>query len=319
MNHRRTTVLGGSFALVALVALTIVAVGAARGSRADTAQASLPGTGKPTINLGAKSFTEEKVLGQLYKQALEAKGYTVKLNDSFSGAAVADAAIKSGKIDVYPEYTWLVITYVAHQQGKNIKTAQQAWDVANQIEKKQGFKLLKMTPFSDANAVAVLPAYAKKYNLKSIGDLKKIGNNASGVTYGDAPENRTLWTGLLGLKGAYGLTNIKFKGLDFGLLFSALAHGSVDAADVFLTAGQLTQYHFTILKDTKNIFGFQNVAPIVSDKLLKAEGPAFAETLNAVDAKLTTKVMIDLNSAVDVKKLDAATVAGAFLKANGLK
>jgi osmoprotectant transport system substrate-binding protein len=319
MNHRRTTVLGGSIALVVLVALTIVAVGAARGSRADTAQATLPGTGKPTINLGAKSFTEEKVLGQLYKQALEAKGYTVKLNDSFSGAAVADAALKSGKIDVYPEYTWLVITYVAHQQGKNIKTAQQAWDVANQIEKKQGFKLLKMTPFSDANAVAVLPAYAKKYNLKSIGDLKKIGKNASGVTYGDAPENRTLWTGLLGLKGAYGLTNIKFKGLDFGLLFSALAHGSVDAADVFLTAGQLTQYHFTILKDTKNIFGFQNVAPIVSDKLLKAEGPAFAETLNAVDAKLTTKAMIDLNSAVDVKKLDAATVAGAFLKANGLK
>jgi osmoprotectant transport system substrate-binding protein len=319
MNHRRTTVLGGSIALVVLVALTIVAVGAARGSRADTAQAALPGTGKPTINLGAKSFTEEKVLGQLYKQALEAKGYTVKLNDSFSGAAVADAAIKSGKIDVYPEYTWLVITYVAHQQGKNIKTAQQAWDVANQIEKKQGFKLLKMTPFSDANAVAVLPAYAKKYNLKSIGDLKKIGKNASGVTYGDAPENRTLWTGLLGLKGAYGLTNIKFKGLDFGLLFSALAHGSVNAADVFLTAGQLTQYHFTILKDTKNIFGFQNVAPIVSDKLLKAEGPAFAETLNAVDAKLTTKAMIDLNSAVDVKKLDAATVAGAFLKANGLK
>jgi osmoprotectant transport system substrate-binding protein len=176
-----------------------------------------------------------------------------------------------------------------------------------------------MTPFSDANAVAVLPSYAKKYNLKTIGDLKKIGTNASNVTYGDAPENRTLWTGLLGLKGAYGLTNIKFKGLDFGLLFSALAHGSVDAADVFLTAGQLTQYHFTILKDTKNIFGFQNVAPIVSDKLLKAEGPAFAQTLNAVDAKLTTNAMIQLNSAVDVKKLDPAVVASAFLKANGLK
>jgi osmoprotectant transport system substrate-binding protein len=318
MNHRRATVLGGTVTVAALVALTIVAVGAARTSRGGHAQA-LPGTGKPTINLGAKSFTEEKVLGQLWKQALEAKGYTVKLNDSFAGAAVADAALKAGKIDLYPEYTWLVITYVAHQQGKNIKTAQQAWDVANEIEKKQGFKLLKMTPFSDANAVAVLPSYAKKYNLKTIGDLKKIGTNASNVTYGDAPENRTLWTGLLGLKGAYGLTNIKFKGLDFGLLFSALAHGSVDAADVFLTAGQLTQYHFTILKDDKNIFGFQNVAPIVSDKLLKAQGPAFEQTLNAVDAKLTTDVMIKLNSAVDVKKLDPAVVADAFLKANGLK
>jgi osmoprotectant transport system substrate-binding protein len=317
MDHRRATVLGGSVAAAALVALTIAAVGAARSSRADHAQA-LPGAGKPTIRLGAKSFTEELVLGQLYKQALEAKGYTVTLNDSFPGAVLANAALKSGKIQMYPEYTWLVITAVGGQQGKNIKTPQQAWDVANQIEKKQGFMLLPMTPFSDANAVAVLPAYAKKWNLKTIGDLKKIGTNASDVTYGDAPENRTLWTGLLGLKGAYGLTNIKFKGLDFGLLFAALKNGSVDAADVFETAGQLTQYNFTILKDTKNIFGFQNVAPVVSTKLMQAQGPAFAQTLNAVSAKLTTNVMIQLNAAVDVKKLDPADVAGKFLKANGL-
>jgi osmoprotectant transport system substrate-binding protein len=317
MDHRRATVLGGSVAVAVLVALTIAAVGAARSSQAGQTGA-LPGTGKPTIRMGAKSFTEGLVLGQLYKQALEAKGYTVTMNDNFPGTVLANAALKSGKIQIYAEYTWLVITAVGGQQGRNIKTKQQAWDIANQIEKKQGFKLLEMTPFSDANAVAVRPEYAKKWNLKTIGDLKKIGTNASDVTYGDHPENRTLWTGLLGLKEAYGLTNIKFKGLDFGLLFAALKNGSVDAADVFETAGQLTQYNFTILKDTKNIFGFQNVAPVVSTKLMQAQGPAFAQTLNAVSAKLTTNVMIQLNAAVDVKKLDPADVAGKFLKANGL-
>jgi osmoprotectant transport system substrate-binding protein len=316
-THRRAATLSLPV-VVALAALVAATVGSASGSRTD-GKAALPGAGKPPIVMGAKSFTEEKVLGQLYMQALQAKGYKVTLNDSFPGVALINAALTSKKIQWYPEYTWEVITAVAHQQGKNIKNAQQAWDVANQIEKKQGFQLLKMTPFSDANAVAVNPEYAAKYHLKTIGDLKKIGKNASGVTYGDAPENRTLWTGLVGLKQAYGLTNIKFKGLDFGLLFSALAHHRVDAADVFLTAGQLTQYHFTILKDTKNIFGFQNVAPVVSPKLLAAEGPAFAQTLNAVSAKLTTPVMIQLNAAVDVKKLDPADVADKFLRANHLK
>jgi len=280
---------------------------------------ALPGTGKPPIVMGAKSFTEEKVLGQLYSQALEAKGYKVTLNDSFPGVVLVNAALTSGKIQWYPEYTWEVITAVGHQQGRNIKSAQQAWNVANQIEKKQGFELLQMTPFSDANAMAVLPSYAKRWHLKTIGDLKKIGNDASGVTYGDAPENRTLWTGLLGLQQAYGLKNIKFKGLAFGLVYPALAHKQIDAGDVFLTGGQLLEYHFTILKDTKNIFGFQNVAPVVSKKLLRAEGPAFAQTLNAVSAKLTTQAMIQMNAAVDVKKLDPAAVAAKFLKANGLK
>ena len=96
--------------------------------------------------MGAKNFTEELILGQLYQQALQAKGYKVSLNDSFPGVALINAALKSGKIQWYPEYTWEVITAVAGQQGKNIKTAQQAWDVANQIEKKQGFQLLPMTP-----------------------------------------------------------------------------------------------------------------------------------------------------------------------------
>jgi osmoprotectant transport system substrate-binding protein len=306
--------------IVGLAALIIAAAGLSGAHAATSSRhaVALPGTGKPPIVMGAKSFTEEKVLGQLYAQALEAKGYKVTLNDSFPGVALINAALTAGKIQWYPEYTWEVITAVGHQQGRNIKSAQQAWSVANQIEKKQGFKLLPMTPFSDANAIAVLPSYAQKWHLKTIGDLKKIGHNASGVTYADAPENRTLWTGLVGLKQAYGLTNIKFKGLAFGLVYPAIAHKQVDAGDVFLTGGQLLEYHFTILKDNKNIFGFQNVAPVVSAKLLKAEGPAFAQTLNAVSAKLSAQAMIQMNAAVDVQKLDPSAVAAKFLKANGL-
>ena len=310
------------FRLLAIMALAVAAI-AGCGSSASSSSSSgsttaLPGAGKPPIVMGAKNFTEELILGQLYQQALQAKGYKVSLNDSFPGVALINAALKSGKIQWYPEYTWEVITAVAGQQGKNIKTAQQAWDVANQIEKKQGFQLLSMTPFTDANALAALPSYASKNHLTTIGDLKHVGKDASNVIYCDAPENRTLWTGLVGLKQAYGLNNIQFKGLGFGLLPLALQKGRCDVADIFQTDPSYAQYHFVPLKDTKNIFGFQNVAPVVSAKLLKAEGPAFAQTLNRVSALLTQQAMIKMNEAVVVNKISPAEVAKEFLKANGL-
>jgi osmoprotectant transport system substrate-binding protein len=287
-------------------------------STSSQAAATLPGTGKPPIAMGAKSFTEEEILGQLYEQALQAKGYKVTLNDSFPGVALVNAALKSGKIQWYPEYTAEVVTAVGGQLGRNITTAAQEYNVANTIEHKQGFELLNMTPFSDSNAVAVLPSYAAKYHLHTIEDLKNVGSNASGVTYGDAPENRTIWTGLVGLKKAYGLTNIQFKGLGFGLLPVALKNGSVNAADIFQTDPSFQQDHFVALKDSKNIFGFQNVAPVVSAHLMHAEGPGFAATLNSVSALLSLPAMIRLNAAVVVDRLSPAAVAKQFLKANGL-
>jgi osmoprotectant transport system substrate-binding protein len=87
---------------------------------------------------------------------------------------------------------------------------------------------------------------------------------------------------------------------------------------VFTTDGQLTQAKLTLLTDDKHIFGFQNVAPVVSQKVLASEGPAFADTINAVSRKLTLPAIQTMNAAVSVDKQDPATVARTFLKANGL-
>jgi glycine betaine/choline ABC-type transport system substrate-binding protein len=45
--------------------------GSTTATQADDAR---PGDGKPEVTLGAKNFTEQFILGELYKQALEAKG-----------------------------------------------------------------------------------------------------------------------------------------------------------------------------------------------------------------------------------------------------
>ena len=135
---------------------------------------------------------------------------------------------------------------------------------------------------------------------------------------GAAPEFATRFEGLLGLKQEYGI-DPTFKPIAIGLSYTALDSGKVDVQDVFTTDGQLaTAGKYVILSDPKHVFGYQNVAPVVNTKLLATEGPAFAATLNKVDALLTFKAIQQLNKAVSIDQQTPAAVASAFLKANGL-
>jgi osmoprotectant transport system substrate-binding protein len=75
---------------------------------------------------------------------------------------------------------------------------------------------------------------------------------------------------------------------------------------------------YVSLADTKHIFGFQNVAPVVKKSLVSAGGSTFTSTVNAVSAKLTNQAMIAMNKAVAIDKKTPVVVAKAFLTANGL-
>jgi osmoprotectant transport system substrate-binding protein len=275
--------------------------------------ASLPGKGKPAVTIGDKNFTEELILGQLYAQALEAKGYKVNLKENIGSSEVIDKALTSGQIQMYPEYTGTILSVIANQTTPP-KTAAAAYTAAKAFEQTRGFTLLAPTPFFDSDAIAVLPAYAKKYNLKTISDLAKLGKK---VTLIAAPEFATREEGLLGLKKEYGI-DPTFEPLAIGLTYTALDDGKADAADVFTTDAQLTSGKYQILTDPKFVFGFQNVAPVVSKALLAKEGPAFVTTLDSVSALLTTKAMQTMNAAVSLSKESPSSVAGKFLSANGI-
>jgi osmoprotectant transport system substrate-binding protein len=306
-----------------VLALVLAAAVAACGSddkkkeSSDTGSqtSAQPGKGKPAVTLGDKNFTEQYVLGQLYKQGLEAKGYTVNLKGNIGSSEVVDKALTSGKIDMYPEYMEVIVTVLAGEEKNRPKSAQEAYDRAKAFENKRGFELLDKTPFFNADALAVKPEFAQKNGLKSTADLKKLKS----FKFGAPPENKTRYEGVVGMKKEYGLNNIDFKPLAIGLQYKALEDGQIDVAAVFTTDGQLQGGKLTVLTDPKGIFGFQNVAPVVSKKVLAAQGPEFAETLNAISAKLTTEAMRKMNGAVDLDKQDPAKVADQFLRANGLK
>ncbi|MGZ4270130.1 MAG: ABC transporter substrate-binding protein [Solirubrobacteraceae bacterium] len=307
-------------AALAALALALAACGSSSSDKSSSSSSgssssssAQPGKDKPPVTLGDKNFTEQYILGELYAQALRAKGFTVNVKSNIGSSEITDKALTSGKIDMYPEYTGVIVTELAGQKDQP-KSAADTYAGAKKYEESRGFAVLNPTPFFDADGLAVKPAYAQKYGLKDVGDLKKVGT----FKYGAPPENKTRYQGVVGMKKVYGLNNLQFKPLSIGLQYKALASGDIDVAAVFTTDAQLEGGKYTVLKDSKGIFGYQNVTPVVSKKVLAAQGPAFGATLNAVSAKLTNEAMQKMNAAVDLDKQKPADVAKQFLQANGL-
>jgi osmoprotectant transport system substrate-binding protein len=267
----------------------------------------------PTVTIGTKNFTEQYVLGQLYKQALEAKGYKVVYKENIGSSELIDTALTSGKIDFYPEYTGVIVSDLAKESAP--KSAAAAYAAAKKFEEGRGNTMLDATPFYDSDSFGMLTSTAKKLGVKTIGDMKKVKS----FSYAGYPECRTRITCLLGLKQIYGLTQTKFVPLGSISVYTLLDEGKTTAGDVFSTDPQLISKKYTILTDTKHIFGFQNVAPVLSKSLATAGGASFASIVNAVSAKLTIPAMIAMNKAVAIDKKSPEDVASAFLTANKLK
>ncbi len=292
MHRRPLRILLPLIALLA-AALGLAACGGSGGSgtTATRASATLPGARRPPVTLGTGSVTEQLVLGQLYQQALQAKGFRVALKQNVESPRVADAALRSGQIDLYPQYVGTFDAAVAHATTR--------WPGARA---------------AFAAALVVLPDYARAHRLASVADLASIGR----LRLGAAPDFRTRPAGLPGLARTYGVRDVDFAPLTVGLQYQALDDGQIDVAAVATTDGQLQSGRYVLLRDPRHLFGFQNVAPVVARRVLRAEGPAFAATLDAVSRALTTGAMQRMNAAVAIDGRSPADVARQFLQASGL-
>ena len=312
----RTTWRTGVVAVIALsFALLVLSFGSAAGAGVAPQAAKAPTA--TTISLGTKDFTEEFVLGQLYKQALEHKGITVDYHENIGSTEVIQTALRSGKINAYPEYVGEIVQ-TAYHVTKLPKTARAWWSLAKSLLAKDGFALTNATPFYDVDAIAVRKADAKKYHLKTLYDLRRLQNSSQrpkNFSIGARPEFKNREEGYLGMRHVYGLTKLKYVSLALGLTYKALDQKKVFCVNVFSTDAQLASKKYTVLKDPKLIFGVQNVAVIVKKD---AATPQVISTLNAVSRKLTLPAILAMNKATQLNKQNPADVAAKFLKANGL-
>jgi osmoprotectant transport system substrate-binding protein len=262
-------------------------------------------SGKPTIVLGTKNFGEEYILGQLYGQALQAKGFKVEFKGSFGSSELANVAIDKDKMNFYPEYTGVIALDLA-QAKTPPKSATATYNLAKAYEEQHGLTLLQPTPFYDSDTFTMLTSMAKK---------------RKPFSYAALPECDKRITCILGFKKIYHLTHIKFVPLGTISVYTLLDEHKTTAGDGFSTDPQQLQHNkYVALTDTKHIFGFQNVAPVVSKKLLTGSaGKQLTQICNQVSSKLTLAAMQAMNKAYYVDKATPKQIADGFLKANGLK
>jgi osmoprotectant transport system substrate-binding protein len=304
-------------AVPAILAAGLVACGGGSSQDAATTATAPPTTTVakgPVIRIGTKNFTEQFILGELYSQALRAKGFRVQLRSNIGASELTHQALKNGALDMYPEYVGTLLSEVA-QVAKRPKSPEAAYRLAKRFEERSGFTLLAPTPFSDAEALAVTPAYARRAGVRSIDDLRDAKPKPR---IGAPGEFETRTEGLVGLRDVYGIREPRYTALDFGARYPSLDSGKVDVVAVFTTERQLAGTRYRILTDPRGLFAVQHVAPIVSRKLLAAYGPALRAAIDAVSAKLTTAAMRRMNGAVDIDKRTPKAVATEFLKSEVL-
>jgi osmoprotectant transport system substrate-binding protein len=296
------------------VAQTVTVTTTVPATTTTVTTAALPGTGKPLVIVGDKNTPEEFVLGELYYQALRAQGFNATLNRNIGPVSVTMHALAQGTLSMYPEYIDTWDSQVAGAPGPFISEAD-ALAAGRHWARAHGYELLAATPFSDTQALAVDFNYAVQHGLSTIADLRKV---QSSLTLGGPLPFQTSPSGLPALTRAYGFTPAAFKPLIIGAQYQALDQGTVQAAEVDTTDGQIITGNYSLLADPERVFGFGNVVPVVPATVVAAEGPVFVRTINRVSALLTLPVIRQLNAAVAEAGLDPGAVAKQFLQAHGI-
>ena len=301
-------------ALGVAIALAVTGCGGGKkggGNPLDQSSGKAGGAG--SVVVGSANFPESQVLGEVYAQALEAKGIKVTRKFDIGSREVYYGQVKSGAITVMPEYNGALLTTSVDPKSTAVTTGQVNAELKAKLP--STLAILDSSQAEDKDSVTVNPQTASRYHLKSIADLKPV---AGQLTIGGPSEFKTREQGLVGLKSNYGLTFKKFQPFDANAqttLVKLLKNNSIQAADLFTTDPTISANHFVVLSDPQNVFSAQNVTPLVYKSGVNATATA---ALNAVSAKLTTQDLLDMMTQVVIDKDDPSTAAKDWLKKAGL-
>lgn len=271
---------------------------------------------KPTVTIGSKNFTEEFILGEIYAQALQAAGYKVKKQLNLGSEQIALRALKAGRVDAYPEYTGTALTSFFDVQNDDVpKDPAKAYQDVKADFAKIGFTALAPTPFTDANGFAMTQEGARRAgNATKLSDL---AGKASSLTLAGPPECAQRTDCKLGLEKYYGLKFKDFKSIDLAKRHEVLKNGQADVSLVFTTDGAIKADNLVLLDDDKGMQPPYNATLVVKSSVLQSAGPDFQRVVDSVNQGLTTEVMQELNSRVDLDKQTPAAVAGQYLREAG--
>ena len=287
---------------------------------AAASPAAAAGGPKPTVKVGSFGFDESEVLQELYAGVLEANGYTIERHPRLGSREIVEPALESGQIDIVPEYLATLEAFLAGKAGTPSKATSDPATTQTALQALLTPKNITVLDFAanaiDTNGFVVTKATADKNKLAKMSDLQPV---ASTMVLGGPPECPQRPFCLLGLQSTYKLQFKDFKPLDAGgpLTVTALDSGDIDIGLLFTTDPNIILKNYVLLADDMKLQLADNIAPVVSNKILTA-GADSKTLLNSVTSKLTTADLTDMDKQVGIDHKDAKTVAVAYLKAKAI-
>lgn len=281
--------------------------GPAAGAALAEQQAASP------VVVASKPFGESYLLGEIFAQLLEARGYGVDRRLGLGSTEVAFGALRAGAVDVYPEYTGTGLLAILGESPTG-SPGDVFRRVAREFRERWGVHWLPPLGFENAYAVSVRAATADSLGLRTLSDLAREGGALVG---GFSPDFLGREDGLPGLREAYGLELRETRSLLQAVKHEALRAGRVDVIDAYTTDGLLAGRELVVLEDDRGFFPPYEAAPLVSARL-RAEQPGAVAALTELAHRLDESTMRELNRRLEVDGEPLARVARDALQDLGL-
>jgi osmoprotectant transport system substrate-binding protein len=273
------------------------------------------------VAVGSKEFTEQKILGQIALQALEAAGATVTDRTGLAGTDAARAALTSGEIDAYWEYTgtgWII--HLGHTEPL-ADSRKQYEAVAEEDLAKNHIQWLQPAPANNSYAIAVRSEAAGVLGVTNLSSLAVLAElRPEDTTLCAASQFLTRDDGLPGMEKAYNFEfpNDNIVKTQEGEIYRAIDEGGkCNFGEVFVTDGRVRAFDLEILEDDKQFFPIYNPSLTVREEVMN-EYPGISDVFAPISEKLDNETLQELNAAVDVHGQSAEDVAQQFLRENGL-
>ncbi|MFH9117633.1 ABC transporter substrate-binding protein [Streptomyces globisporus] len=319
---RTSRIAGAVIGMVALAGSLAACGGDSLEQEKSGSGSSAGGDGKKgTLVVGSASFTESKVLAELYAQILGDAGYSTSVT-TVKNRELYEPSVEKGEIDVIPEYAATIAEFLnakvngADQaQEKPVASGDVDATVAalKKLATPLGLTVLPPGKAVDQNAFAVSEEFAEKNSLKTLSDLGKSKLKVK-IAAGDECEVRPFCAP--GLKKTYGIdvTGIDPKGVGTPQSKQAVRDGKVQLVLTTTTDAVLDELVF--LEDDKKLQNADNVLPVLNTK--DAGDPEIADTLGKLTDTLTTEELAELNRKVDAERAKPADVAKEYLESKNL-
>lgn len=267
------------------------------------------------IVIGGKLGSEPEILINMYKLLIENEtDLDVQLKPGLGKTSFVFNALKSGSIDIYPEFTGTAISEFLKEKAVNNNQE----DVYNQAKEgmMKDFEMVMLSPmkYNNTYALAVSNDIAKEYQLKTISDIKAVQDK---IKAGFTLEFNDREDGYLGIQELYGITISSINTMEPKLRYQAIETGDIDLLDAYSTDSEIRQYQLTVLEDDQQLFPPYQGAPLLRKETME-KYPELEPVLNKLAGRITDDEMREMNYQVNVEGKNALDVAREFLVKSGL-